>query len=148
MDITDDHFKAIDEDSFNLFRTMPFLRYLSLASKINANSPLIIYTDNKFTIHGIHWLAKGIIQNRQQLFLKRCNFSNISLNNKGTKLLVHALSTCKLLTHLNLGYNEIDDSAIDDILLLIDRRKFKIKLKEFFLNNNRLTSVGLSKLLS
>lgn len=34
MDISDDHFKAIDEDSFNLFRTMPFLRYLNLASKI------------------------------------------------------------------------------------------------------------------
>lgn len=75
-------------------------------------------------------------------------FSNISLNNKGTKLLVHALSTCKQLTHLNLGYNEIDDSAIDDILLLIDRKKSKLKLKELLLNNNRLTSVGLSKLLS
>ena len=33
MGITDAHFQALDEDSYNMFRSMPFLKSLSLSGK-------------------------------------------------------------------------------------------------------------------
>jgi len=71
------------------------------------------------------------------------------LTTKGVKLLIQGLINCKLLKHLDIGANNIDDGAIDDILLLVNPySKSSIKLKELKINDNRLTSVGCSKLLS
>lgn len=83
------------------------------------------------------------------LFLKKLNFSDMGLNSKGVKLLVQGLTNCKLLKHLNLSNNSIDDAGIPEILTLIDpSSKVRVKLTELDLSNNRLTSIGCSKLLT
>ena len=135
MEINDDFLQLLDEDGANLFRSMPMLKYLNFAN-------------NKLSLRGAHWIAKGILVN-ESIFLHKLNLFGNDLSNKGIKLLMHALSNCKNLKHLNIGNNNIDDGGIPDIISLIDPCSSSfIKLRALLLPSNRLTSVGCSKLLS
>lgn len=135
MDLTDAHLEALDCDSYHLFRAMPMLKHLNLSQ-------------NQLSLHSAHWLAKGILQNKD-LFLHHLDLYGNQLGNKGVKLLMHTLSTCKKLKYLNIGKNNIDDGGASDIITLIDPSlKTCGKLKSLLVADNRLTSVGCSKILS
>ena len=135
MDLNDEHFIEMDEDGFNFFRSMPMLKELNISS-------------NNLTLHSAHWIAKGILQN-ENMFLHKLNLYGNQLSNKGIKLIVHSLANCKNLKHLNIGGNDIDDGGVADINMLIDpSSKSYIKLKALLIHDNRLTSVGCSKILS
>ena len=135
MEINDDALWSLDEDGTNFFRSMPMLKFLNLSN-------------NKISLRGALWLAKGILVN-ESIFLHKLNLYGNELSNKGIKLLMHALSNCKQLKHLNIGNNNIDDGGINDITSLIDPSSPSfIKLRVLLLSSNRLTSVGCSKLMS
>ncbi|CAI2360448.1 unnamed protein product [Moneuplotes crassus] len=134
MGLTDETLQSFDEDSSNLFASFALLKHFS-------------FSGNHLSIHGIHWITKGMIKT-ENLFLKKINLSRMGIASKGVKLFVQGLSNCKMLKHLDFRHNSIDDSAMADLCLLVDPySSIRIKLTSLDLSYNRLTSVGCSRLL-
>lgn len=135
MGIDDNTLTDLDEDSSNLLSSLPFLKHLSVSG-------------NNLSIHGLHWLAKGMIKT-ENLLLKSLSLNQTQVNSKGIKLLSQGISNLKNLKSLDLSQNDIDDSAVDSLLALINPySKSRVKIIKLDLSQNRLTGSGCSKLLT